>query len=167
MTNEEEERDRKLKRATQLLFFRQHRRPGVRVQELKRRIGKDYEKVIEILNSELDKLDLEVKSIEDGGDKRFLIVSKSPLRGGSGWRVDDAAVLAVSLAYITSNHGKAPRKEIEMILKEKMPDWRVETAMDRFIKQGYLSEEEGMLCIDWRTMVEVDQKTLINLILEG
>jgi hypothetical protein len=157
--------NRKLKKATHLLLFRQHLRPGVREWELRKEIGKDYRDIIEILNAELEKIDLEVKTIGEGNDSIFLVTSKSPLMVKGGWRIDDIAVLAVSIAYITSNHGKASRKEVEALLREKFTAWKVEVNIDRWIKLGYLSEKDGMLYIDWRTRAEVDQKTLLNLIL--
>jgi hypothetical protein len=62
--------------------------------------------------------------------------------------------------------GKAQLKEIERMLEEKFPRWRVEATLDRFIRRGYLSEdEEGLLYIGWRARAEVDQKTLLGLLL--
>ena len=95
---------RKLKRATHLLFYRRHRKPGVKGWELRKRLGSDYPKVLGLLDSYLEKLDLQVKTVfeaetpekptlEQLDRARFFIT----LRGGltpketkmSGWRIDD------------------------------------------------------------------------------
>ena len=82
-----------------------------------------------------------------------------------GWRVDDIAGLAVAIAYILSKQGKAPRTDVEKLLQEKLPGWRVKMSIDRYIQQGYLGEDEkGVLYMDWRSRAEVDQKQLIDLI---
>jgi hypothetical protein len=170
--------ERKLKKAAQLLFFRQHRNPGVKGWELKRALGEDYLDVLAVLNAALDKLGMEVKRIEEeGGDSeegdtaerdRFMIVLKGPLlEKASGERIDTIAMLSATLAYIISKQGKAPRKAVEEFLGAKFPQQRVFFALDRFIKQGYLGEEDKVLYIGWRTRAEVDRKTLLDLILSS
>jgi hypothetical protein len=47
----EKEISRKLKRASQLLFFQRHRKLGLRGWELKKALGKDFMSIIDILNS--------------------------------------------------------------------------------------------------------------------
>ena len=45
-------------------------------------------------------------------------------------------------------------------------EWRVHFNLERFIKMGYLSQDEnGVLHIGWRTRAEVDQKTLMELVI--
>jgi hypothetical protein len=83
-----------------------------------------------------------------------------------GWRIDDLAGLAITISYIISKKGKATRKEIEELLREKLPGWKVGLNIDRYIRYGYLTEDESdQLYLDWRTRAEVDQKALIDLIL--
>lgn len=156
----------KVKKAAQLLFFRSHYRPGIKEWELKKALGRDYEKIIEILNEELDKLGMEVKAIDGEENARYLITLKdAKIEKASGWRVDDVAMLAASIAYIVSRQGKASKNEIEQILKDKFPNWRIITTLDRFIRQGYLGEDGEILYIGWRTRAEVDRKTLLESIL--
>jgi hypothetical protein len=179
-TTEEESRtraERKLKKAAQLLFFRQHRNPGVKGWELKRALGEDYLEVIAVLDAALEKLGMAVKRIEEegggGGEEgagaerdRFMIVLKGPLlEKASGERIDTIAMLSATLAYLMAKQGKAPRKAVEEFLGNKFPQQRVFFALDRFIKQGYLGEDEKALFIGWRTRAEVDRKTLMDLIL--
>jgi hypothetical protein len=58
------------------------------------------------------------------------------------------------------------RKELETFLREKFPRWRVDYSLERFIKRGYLDQDEkGLLRIGWRTRAEVDEKSLMTLIL--
>jgi len=173
---------RKIKSATHLLFYRHHRKPGVKGWELRRRLGSDYLKVIGILDGYLEKLDLQVKTVFEGEkpvekptvqqlDKaRFYIT----LRGGltpketkmMGWRIDDIAGLATAISCIISKKGKAPREEVEDLLRNKLPGWRVDTNMNRYIQSGYLAEDENkQLYLDWRTRAEIDQKALVDLLL--
>lgn len=173
---------RKLKRATHLLFYRRHRKPGVKGWELRKRLGSDYPKVLGLLDTYLEKLDLQVKTVYEGEKpsekptleqldrSRFFIT----LRGGltpketklSGWRIDDIAGLAMATAFIISKKGKAPREEVEDLLRDKLPGWRVDINMDRYIRAGYLAEDENrQLYLDWRTRAEVDEKALVDLLL--
>jgi len=173
---------RKLKRATHLLFYRRHRKPGVKGWELRKRLGSDYPKVLGLLDTYLEKLDLQVKTVFEGekpAEKptleqldraRFYIT----LRGGltpketkmSGWRIDDIAGLAIAISYIISKKGKASREEVEELLRNKLPGWRVDINMDRYIRAGYLAQDENrQLYLDWRTRAEVDEKALIDLLL--
>jgi len=169
--------ERKVKKAAQLLFFRQHRIPGVKGWELKKALGADYVEVIAVLNSALDKFGMEVKRIsEEGGERegeekkaerdRFMIVLKSPvIEKASGERIDNIAMLSATLAYIISKQGKVPRKAVEDFLSDKFPKQRVYFAIDRYIKQGYVGEDDKALYIGWRTRAEVDRKALLDLIL--
>jgi len=173
---------RKLKRATHLLFYKRHRKPGVKGWELRKRLGSDYPKVLGLLDTYLEKLDLQVKTVFEGekpSEKptleqldraRFFIT----LHGGltpketklSGWRIDDIAGLAMSIAFIISKKGKAPRDEVEDLLRDKLPGWRVDINLDRYIRAGYLAQDENrQLYLDWRTRAEVDEKALVDLLL--
>ena len=172
----------KIKRATHLLFYRRHRKPGVKGWELKKKLGSDYPKVLKILDSHLEKLDLQIKTVFeeektaeeptlDQLDKaRFYIT----LRGGlspketkmMGWRIDDIAGLATAISYIIAKKGKAPREEVEELLRNKLPGWRVDINMNNYIRSGYLAEDEAkQLYLDWRTRAEIDQKALVDLLL--
>lgn len=169
-----------MKKAAQLLFFRGHRIPGVKGWELKRALGDDYIKVIEVLNSTLDKLGMEVKQISEGeagregaGEEkaerdRFMILLKSPvIEKASAERIDNVAILSAALAYIISKHGKTSRKAVEDFLIEKFHKHRIYSSIDRYIRQGYLGEDDKgkVLYIGWRARAEVDRKTLLDLII--
>lgn len=178
---EEAELNRKMRRAAHLLLLQRHRAPGVKGWELKRSLGKDYVKIIELLDAELSRLDLKVKAVpeegapgeglgEDPDRARFFIVTKSPPPASeaisAGWRIDDAAILAAALAYVVSRRGKAPRREVERLLMGKMPRWRVDLTLDRYIRFGYLLlDGDENLSIGWRTRAEIDQKALLSLLL--
>jgi hypothetical protein len=172
----------KLKRATHLLFFKRHAKPGVKGWELRKALGADYPKVLKIMDDYLKGLDLEVKTVFEEGkqvekpsteqlDKaRFYVALRGELVPKEakmiGWRIDDFAGLAVAIAYVLSKKGKAPRQEVEELLREKIPGWKVGLNVDRYIRYGYLTEDEnGQLYLDWRTRAEVDQKALIDLLL--
>ncbi len=174
----EAEARRKVRRAAQMLLYQRHRLPGVRGWELRKALGKKYMEVVDILNRELDPLGMEVKVVYEQGQPpkepkeeelasaRFFAVLKAPeVEATSGLRVDDVAALAAALAYIVSRQGKAPRREVEELLREKFPKWKVELNVERFVKRGYLAQDEEMLYVGWRTRAEVDPKALLNLLL--
>lgn len=172
----------KVKRAAKILFYKRHRQPGVKGWELKRALGKDFVKILDLLNQQLDALDLQVRTIYETTESnqnpteeqlekaRYYITLKTSLSVSdmtmAGWRVDNIAVLIVAIAYITSKQGKASRNEVEQILKEKFPQWRIDSSLNRFIRMGYISQDDtGILYLDWRARAEIDQKNLLKLIL--
>jgi hypothetical protein len=175
----------KMKRAVELLFYKRHWEPGVKGWELRRRIGSDYPRVLNLLNDYLERLGLTVKTVfeEEGNppqnptldqlDKaRFYVALKETQTSGEqklvGWRIDDLAGLAVSLGYIISQGGKASRKDVEDLLREKLPSWRTDLNLNRYLRAGYIIEDEnGQFYLGWRTRAEVDQRKLVDLLLEA
>jgi hypothetical protein len=172
----------KLKRATHMLFYKRHKKPGVKGWELRKTIGADYPKVLKILDGYLKPLDLQVKTVfeeekqaekptQEQLDKaRFLIELRGELTPKEtkmiGWRIDDLAGLAIAIAYIISKKGKSPRKEVEELLREKLPGWKVGINIDRYVRYGYLAQDENeQLYLDWRTRAEVDQNALVDILL--
>jgi len=175
----------KMKRATHMLFYRRHQKPGVKGWELHKALGVDYPKVLSILDDYLKSLDLQVKtvfeeektpakkpSIEELDKARFYITLRGDLTPKEtkmiGWRIDDLAGLAVTIAHIISKKGQAPRKDVEKLLGEKLPGWKVGLNLDRYIRYGYLQQDDNdKLYLNWRTRAEVDEKALINLLLRS
>ncbi len=172
----------KLKRATHLLFYKRHLKPGVKGWELRKALGSDYPKVLKILDDYLKALDLQVKTVfeeEKAVEKpnveqldraRFYITLRGEITPKEakmvGWRIDDLAGLAITISHIISKKGKATRKEVEDMLRDKLPGWKVSVNIDRYIRYGYLAQDENeQIYLDWRTRAEVDQKALINLVL--
>jgi len=174
-----------MKRATHMLFYRKHQKPGVKGWELHRALGADYPKVLDILDDYLKSLDLQVKtvfeeektpsgkpSLEELDKARFYITLRGELTPKEtkmiGWRIDDLAGLAVAIAYIISKKGQAQRKDVEELLNEKLPGWKVGFNIDRYIRYGYLQQDDNeQLYLDWRTRAEVDEKALIDLLLRS
>ena len=175
----------KMKRATHMLFYRRHQKPGVKGWELHKALGADYPKVLEVLDDYLKSLDLQVKtvfeeektpagkpSLEELDKARFYVTLRGDLTPKEskmiGWRIDDLAGLAITIAYIISKKGQAPRKDVEKLLGEKLPGWKIDSNIDRYIRYGYLQQDEkDQLYLDWRTRAEVDEKALINLLLRS
>ena len=171
---------RKLKDAVHLLFFTHHKLPGVRGWELRKELGGDWQNILEVLDKQLQPLDLKVTQVLDDPDiveptstqlqdARYYITMRGTVDQKTaktiGWRIDDIAGLAVSVAYIISKQGKAPRQDVERILQDKLPGWRVKLNIDRYINQGYLGvDEQGVLFLDWRARAEVDSKKLVDLV---
>ncbi len=175
----------KVKRATHMLFYRRHQKPGVKGWELHKALGVDYPKVLGILDDYLKSLDLQVKtvfeeektpsgkpSLEELDRARFYVTLRGELTPKEpkmmGWRIDDLAGLAVTISYIISKKGQAPRKDVEELLSEKLPGWKVGFNIDRYIRYGYLQQDDNeQLYLDWRTRAEVDEKALIGLLLRS
>ncbi len=173
----------KVKKATQMLFYKRHQKPGVKGWELHKALGSDYPKVLDLVEDYLKPLDLQVKivfeeektpekpTIEELDKARFFValsngsVTKDKLMG---WRIDDIAGLAITISHIISKKGQAARKDVEKLLAEKMPNWKIGLNLDRYIRYGYLMQDEkGVLFLDWRTRAEVDQKVLIKMLLNS
>lgn len=173
----------KLRRATQMLFFKHHRKPGVKGWELKKRLGPEYPKIIRLLDKNIEKLDLTVKTVFEEGSPpekptkeqldraRFYITLRGDLKPKDakmmGWRIDDIAGLTVIILTILAKRGRASRKDVETLLKRKFPSWKVNSNIERYIRSGYIDQDEkGQLYLDWRTRAEVDEKTLIDSLLQ-
>ncbi len=168
-----------IKRAARLLLFRSGMKPGVKGWELAKTLGKDYIDVIKALNDRLDELGLEVIAVSDKGEKiklegskelrkaAFLVVLKGPVSlqeaRTSGWRIDDLAMLSVSLLYLIAKDGSAPYKELLDVLKSKFKGPRVEYVLGRMLKMGYLEQEDDIIGIGWRSKVEIDLDRLASL----
>lgn len=174
---------RQVKKASQLLFYKRHTKPGVKGWELKNILGSNYPKILKVLDRYLEKLGFHIKivfegetpsgepSLEELNRARFYVTAKGDLSEKDskmmGWRIDDVAGLAITISYIISKKGKSPRDEVEDLLRTKVPEWRVEMNINRYIKAGYLGEDEhGQLYLDWRTRAEVDQKAFIEMLLQ-
>src|SRR4030042_3624305 len=173
----------KMKRATHMLFYSRHQKPGVKGWELRKTLGADYPKVLDVLDEYLKNLDLKVKtvfeeqrtsvekpSLEEMDKARFYITLRGELQPKEtkmiGWRIDDLAGLAAAISYIVSKKGQASRKDVEELLSEKLPGWKVGINIDRYIRYGYLLQDENnQLYLDWRTRAELDEQALIEMLL--
>ncbi|MCW4005994.1 MAG: hypothetical protein NWF04_05285 [Candidatus Bathyarchaeota archaeon] len=172
----------KIKRATHMLFFQRRQKPGVKGWELHKTLGSDYPKVLDLLDDHLKPLDLTVKTVfedeqppqkpttEELDKARFYVTLRGDLQPKEakmiGWRIDDLAGLAITISYIIGKKGQASRKDVEELLGEKLAGWKVGLNLDRYIRYGYLQQDDkGQLYLDWRTHAEVDQKVLINTLL--
>ncbi|KXB06731.1 hypothetical protein AKJ52_01695 [candidate division MSBL1 archaeon SCGC-AAA382C18] len=173
--NDEEERAEKIRdkmeRAAQLILFKRHREPGAKSWELKKVLGKKYPEIVDMLDQEIQKIGLTIKKIgeEEEGPTRYYATMKGHPRLSDrtfGWRIDDMASLTIALSYIQAKRGKAPVDEVEELLKEKLPKWRVDRNLNKFTKMGYLSEDDGMLSMDWRAKAEIDKKEMLEGLLE-
>ncbi|MEM2122858.1 MAG: hypothetical protein QXE79_04395 [Candidatus Bathyarchaeia archaeon] len=161
----------KIRKAVFLLMYRRGRMPGAKEWELKATLGKEYVKVLDRLNQILSELGLEVYKLPVGeGDIRYLIRAKDTMTRSQaklcGWRIDNLAALAAAIADIVSKQGRSNRRDLEDLISRKIGRWRSLSLIDGFIKSGYLEEgEDGMISLGWRTLVEVDLKDLMTLIL--
>ena len=174
----------KMKRATHMLFYRRHQKPGVKGWELHKVLSSDYPKVLDVLDDFLKPLDLQVKTvfeeekapekptIDDLDKARFYVTLRGDLEPKEakmiGWRIDDLAGLAITISYVISKKGQAARRDVEELLGEKLAGWKVGLNLDRYIRYGYLQQDDNeQLYLDWRTRAEVDEKALIDLLLRS
>jgi len=166
--------EKKLSIAVSLMVASGHRFPGVRGWELRRRLGKNYPKLIESLNSRLKDIGLQVKIIHDQKYEendldraRFYIVLSDPLNISDiptlGYSLDELAILSATLAYLFTKNEKANYKEVVEMLETKYQKWRVEAILERLSRKGYLiKNDDGTISIGWRTRVEVDKQELLK-----
>lgn len=171
----------KLKRAVHLLLFRRGKMPGAKEWELKEKLGKNYEPVLEQLNQLLSELDLEIKKVTEPRtdemtaegvpapleEARYFVTLKGTLGLKEakmiGWRVDNLAALSASLAYLISKQGKASREDLEKLVAHKFGRWKASTLVDIFLRTGYLEEDDaGIMSLGWRTRSEVDLRALMT-----
>lgn len=174
----------KLKRAVHLLLFRRGKMPGAKDWELKEKLGKNYEQVLEQLNQLLSELDLEIKKVKETStgeitpegasleEARYQVILKGTLGLKEakmiGWRVDNLAALSASIAYLVSKQGKAPREEVEKLVAHKFGRWKAATLVDIFLRTGYLEEDDaGVMALGWRTNSEVDLRALMTKMAEA
>lgn len=174
----------KLKRAVHLLLFRRGKLPGAKDWELKEKLGKNYEQVLEQLNQLLSELDLEIKKVKETStgeitpegapleEARYQVILKGTLGLKEakmiGWRVDNLAALSASLAYLVSKQGKAPREDLEKLIAHKFGRWKAATLVDVFLRTGYLDEDDaGVMALGWRTNSEVDLRALMTKMAEA
>ena len=171
----------KLKRAIHLLVFRRGKMPGAKEWELKEKVGKNYEQVLEQLNQILSELDLEIKKVQEhstgqtteegthipADEARYYVTLKGSLGLKEakmiGWRIDNLAALSGAIAYLIAKQGKAPRDDVERVLAQKFGRWKAATLVDIFLRTGYLEEDDaGVMSLGWRTMSEVDLPSLMT-----
>ena len=176
----------KLKRAVHLLFFRRGKMPGAKEWELKEKVGKNYQQVLDQLGPMLAELDLEIKKVtepasgqmvsEESGvqmeEPRYYVTLKGSLGLKEakmiGWRVDNLAALSGAIAYIVAKQGKAPREDVERVVAEKYGRWKAATLVDIFLRAGYLEEDDaGVMALGWRTKAEVNLPALMTKMTEG
>lgn len=174
----------KLKRAVHLLLFRRGKMPGAKDWELKEKLGKNYEQVLEQLNQLLSELDLEIKKVKETStgeitpegapleEARYQVILKGTLGLKEAkmirWRVDNLAALSASLAYLVSKQGKAPREDLEKLIAHKFGRWKAATLVDVFLRTGYLDEDDaGVMALGWRTNSEVDLRALMTKMAEA
>jgi hypothetical protein len=173
----------KLKRAMHLLVFRRGKMPGAKEWELKEKLGRNFEQVLAQLNQLLSDLDLEIKKVKEQSmqdtlhtgspidENRYYIALKGTMGLKEakmiGWRIDNLAALAASVAYLLSKQGKAPRDDLEKLLAIKFGRWKAVTLVDIFLRTGYLEEDDaGVMSPGWRTRSEVDLKALMTKMAE-
>jgi intein/homing endonuclease len=178
----------KIKKAAQLLFFKRGKMPGAKEWELKIKLGKNYEEILKQLNEIINELGLEVKKVEENRLKdsiinnknlsdqkietRYLITLKETLSSTEaktcGWRIDNLAGLAMIISYVISKQGKSSRSDVEKLLSQKLGKWRSMNMIDAFVRSGYLyQDDKEMISLGWRTLAEVDMKTLMRLLIES
>jgi hypothetical protein len=176
----------RLKRAIHLLVFRRGKMPGAKEWELKEKVGKNYEQVLEQLNTLLSDLDLEIKKVTEPAsgqmtesedalhmeEPRYFVTLKGSLGLKEakmiGWRIDNLAALSGAIAYIVAKQGKAPRDDVEKVVAEKYGRWKAATLIDIFLRAGYLEEDDaGVTSLGWRTKSEVNLPALMTKMTEG
>jgi len=170
---ESEELKEKARKALVYLLMQRHSQPGCRGWELKRILGRNYQRLIPLIEAKADELGLMLRVVPDEDEEqldkaRFVLVSKYPVldRDVGGWlRMEEAASLAIALATIYTKGGSESKDTILEILKEKLPAWRAEQIVSKLVRLGYIEEDSGYLKTGWRSKVEIDMNELLTSIL--
>ena len=157
-----------------LILFRRGMRPGASLEELEKAVGDGVEEALESLNGVLAELGLEVVVIDEtdellgGGRKRAFVRSKAPLQRQDiklcGFDRRHLAALAVSTCFLANRGGRATELELVNLLKTKRISPR---KIDRLIETGYLSRDDDMIVLSWRTLAEIDQEQLKRLFISA
>jgi hypothetical protein len=166
----------KVRKAAHLILFRRGRKPGARDWELRSSLGKGYPSVIARLKDLLKDVDLDIREVQEpgplGGEggRRYVAVIRGTMTPQEaklcGWRIDNLAALAASLTLVLAKEGRAPREDVEEMLRDRIGRWRAASLLDTFVRSGYLEEDdEGFLSLGWRTYAEVDMQELIAKLL--
>ena len=157
-----------------LILFRRGMRPGASLEELEKAVGDGVEDTLRSLNGVLGELGLEVIVIDEsdeilgGGRKRAFVRSKAPLQRKDiklcGFDRRHLAALSVTTCYLANRGGRATELELVNLLRTKRISPR---KIDRLIEAGYLSREDDMIELSWRTLAEIDQDQLKRLFISA
>lgn len=169
-----EELKEKAKKGLVYLLTQRHSMPGCKGWELKRVLGRNYAKIIPLIESRAEELGFQLRIVNDDNDEedidraRFVLVSKYPVldKEVGGWlRMEEAASLAILLAIMHSKGGAESKESALDMLKEKLPVWRAEQIISKLIRLGYIEEDSGYLKPGWRSKIEIDINELLTSIL--
>jgi hypothetical protein len=157
-----------------LILFRRGMRPGASLEELERAVGDGVEDSLRSLNDVLGELGLEIVVVDEsdellGGErKRAFVRSKPPLQRQDiklcGFDRRQLAALAVTSSFLANRGGRAKELELVNLLKTKRISPR---KIDRLIEAGYLSRDDDMVSLSWRTLAEVDLDQLKRLFISA
>jgi len=170
----------KIRKAARILLYRSRGKPGVKGWELRKFLGENFVEVVKALNDSLENFGITIKIVDENGKFLSFDEDKTALRKAlfvpvlkeaptlqelktSGWRIDDIAILAVSLLYLLSRNSRAPRKQLLEILHSKFGKWRVGYVVEKLIKLGYLEEDNDDIVVGWRSRIEIDFKKLLGI----
>ncbi|MEM0118549.1 MAG: hypothetical protein QXV32_08875 [Conexivisphaerales archaeon] len=178
MSDEAEELKEKAKKGLVYLLMQRHSQPGAKGWELKRILGRNYLKLIPLIEQKAEELGMTLKIVSEENEveasdenldrARFVLVSKHPVpdREAGGWlRMEEAASLAIILAAIHTKGSAESKDEALQMVKEKLPAWRAEQIISKLIRLGYLEEDSGYLQTGWRSKIEIDMNQLLTAIL--
>lgn len=154
ISEEEKELQERAKRGLSYLLMQRHSQPGCKGWELKRILGKNYQRLLSLIEARADELGLRLVVVpdeENEGDMaraRYVLVSKYPVkdREMGGWlRMEEAASLAIALTHLYTRGGSESKEAILAMIKEKLPAWRAEQVVSKLVRLGYLEEDAGYL----------------------
>lgn len=167
-----EDKKAKLSKLAYLLFFKRHIYPGARDWELERYLGRNYRDYLKDFNEYIEPLGLYVEEVQvEEGDARVTYYVVKP-KGSAlidyrtfGWRIDEVAVLTISLGLVLSGGGRVLRREIEDVVKDKIPSRYASKIIDKLIKLGYLEEDGDYVKVGLRSRLEINLDLFASAIL--
>ncbi len=173
----------KIKKASRILLYKSHSKPGIKGWELKTQLGEEYMDVVlatdkffreflglKIIAVDKDGKQLEIRKENESLLRRaiFLVIINEPLSlrdmKTAGWRIDEIASLSLILLYLLSHNGMANISELRRLLQSKISKSRVSYILSKLIRMGYLEERDDKIVIGWRSRVEIDLEKLLGAV---
>ena len=147
-----------------MLMLKRHYVPGAREEELQKRFGEQFRELIEKARKTLKPMGLEIVDIRHRGIKRYFLRFKDSDEKISVPRIDDLSVIVACIAYLSSKKDGAKFGELEEILREKFSRRRIEIAINRGLREGYLEEKGEYFFVGWRGLAEIDMEKLHEML---
>lgn len=173
----------KIRRASRVLLFKSHTKPGIKGWELRSQLGEKYIDIVlatdkifrEYLGLRIVAVNADGRKIEIKNENKnslrkatFLVLVDQPLTirdlKTAGWRIDEIASLSLILLYLLSHNGVANINDLRNLLVSKISKARVNYILSKLLRLGYIEEKDDKIIIGWRSKIEIDFEKLLGVV---